>query len=827
MKNSYFAKGLTVVVITIFVVMIFIPLAEGYVLRLDNNNPQFILNYSSENEIVARVSLSEYSTIGILLNQRITILEVEKSRTSVIVLISYDEFNWLETMGFSPEFLYQDLAEMDGWKDNPLELRDFHNYNQMTAELQNIADTYPTITNLYDLGHSNQNRVLWGLKITDNPEIEEDEPEVRICGLHHGNEYMSAELPLLLAQYLTQNYGNNPDITNLVDNREIWVIPMVNPDGREAGSRYNSNGVDLNRDYGYMWESGWGSPSPFSQPETKTMRTNALENNFVLSLSYHCSGDIVNYIWNYKHQSVPDNTAVEFLSEQYGSHNGYSVTDGYDWYQTRGDTNDFSYGCRGDIDWTIEVQNSDIQGAWNLNKDAMLEIIDAADMGLRGVVTDAITGQPIAATVWVDEAFWPCFTDPQVGDYHRVLLPGTYTIHYRANGYTEQTFTVEVNSDEPTILDVALYPGVDHYAYQVTLCNFYDPMSFPNNFQNNPTEAISALGPPDEICASLGVGGILVSDMDEEVVDIQDAPDFKIFEGGDTTDGYRVYVSLSWNGPWTDMGLTTGTAEFDLADVSVESARYIKIVDDNNGNPSETNPGVDIDAVENLAAENAPYTPEKPNGPTLGVINVDYTFSSITSDPQGDQVYYMFNWGDGTYSEWLGPYPSETTITGSHSWSALGAYEIKVKAKDTNSAMSGWSEPLIITIIENQMPNKPTITGQIKGKPNTNYIYNFIATDPDQDNLYYYIDWGDNNSEEWIGPYNSGEEISISHSWTQKGIYNIKAKVKDEHGAESDWATLEITMPKNKTISNMLLYRFLGRFLFLGEILSRLTIPLR
>jgi hypothetical protein len=352
-------------------------------------------------------------------------------------------------------------------------------------------------------------------------------------------------------------------------------------------------------------------------------------------------------------------------------------------------------------------------------------------------------------------------------------------------------------------------------------------MSFPNNFQNNPTEAISALEPPDEICAALGVGGTLILDMNEEIVDIQNSLDFKVFEGGDTTDGYHVYVSSNWDGPWTDMGLAMGTTEFDLADVSIETARYVKFVDDNNGNPSETNPGVDIDAVENLAAENAPYTPEKPDGPIIGVIDVYYTFSSLTSDPQGDQIYYMFNWGDGTYSEWLGPYPSDTTVTGSHSWPALGSYEVKVKAKDTNGAMSGWSEPFVITIIENQKPNKPTITGETNGKPNMYYTYNFVATDPDEDDLYYYIDWGDNNTEEWNGPYNSGEEFSIAHSWTEKGSYTIKAKVKDEHGAESDWATLEVNMPRNKIISNMLLYRFLGHFLFLGEILSRLTIPLR
>ena len=161
-------------------------------------------------------------------------------------------------------------------------LDDFHTYSELTTELQNIESTYPSISKLYNLGSSVQGRTIWGLKITDNPNIEENEAEVRICGCHHGNEIMSVELPLMLAWYLVDNYGSDPYIEDLVDNREIWIIPMVNPDGREMYTRYNANGVDLNRDYGFMWGGEGGSPAPFSQPETKIIRENALDNNFLV-----------------------------------------------------------------------------------------------------------------------------------------------------------------------------------------------------------------------------------------------------------------------------------------------------------------------------------------------------------------------------------------------------------------------------------------------------------------------------------------------------------------------------------------------------------------
>jgi len=449
-----------------------------------------------ENEQIVKIMLSESSTFGEVINHDFSILEIDASKTYVVVYASLTDIEWMDVMGFSYEILYENYAEMNGWDTNPALLRDFTSYAALTTQLQDIEDTYPDIAKLYDLGQSVQGRTIWGLKITDNPTVEEDEPEVRICGCHHGNELMSVELPLLLAWYLVDNYGSDPYIEGLVDDRETWIIPMVNPDGREANTRYNANGIDLNRDYGYMW--GVYSDC-YTQPETRAIRTHALDNNFVLSLSFHTSGDIVNYIWNYKGQPVADNAVVVFLSQQYGYHNGYWVVEGFDWYQTKGDTNDFSYGCRGDIDWTIEVQNNNIPSAWNLNRDAMIEIIDAADMGLRGIVTDATSGAPLSATVWVEEVYWPCFTDPKIGDYHRVLMPGTYTVHYQANGYQEEVYTIDVYDNEPTVLDVSLERGSDCYAYQVTSCNFYDPYGYPNNYQNNPTEAISALGPPDNL----------------------------------------------------------------------------------------------------------------------------------------------------------------------------------------------------------------------------------------------------------------------------------------------------------------------------------------
>lgn len=106
-----------------------------------------------------------------------------------------------------------------------------------------------------------------------------------------------------------------------------------------------------------------------------------------------------------------------------------------------------------------------------------------------------------------------------------------------------------------------------------------------------------------------------------------------------------------------------------------------------------------------------------------------------------------------------------------------------------------------IDALLNLSPNTPTITGIRMGKVGEEYEYTFSTSDPTQDDVYYYIKWGDDNVEEWIGPYESGEEIVLNHTWSKWGRFTISCKAKDVLGGESEWRTLEVTMPKNKPFS--------------------------
>jgi hypothetical protein len=182
-------------------------------------------------------------------------------------------------------------------------------------------------------------------------------------------------------------------------------------------------------------------------------------------------------------------------------------------------------------------------------------------------------------------------------------------------------------------------------------------------------------------------------------------------------------------------------------------------------------------------------------GPNSGVIDETYTFTAVSTEPDGENIYYYFEWGDGTNSGWIGPYNSGQTGAAQHSWAAEGDYTVRAKAKDSNNVVSQWSDPLVVTILTDRPPNTPSIAGPPQGKPGVSYLYTFSTTDLDDDMVYYYIEWGDNQTSEWVGPYHSGATATVTHQWAEKGTYLIRVKAKDVYDVESDWASLEVTMP--------------------------------
>ncbi|MCA9756011.1 MAG: T9SS type A sorting domain-containing protein [Candidatus Eisenbacteria bacterium] len=516
----------------------------------------------------------------------------ERTRTELFLLANGVDLVRLAELGFewSP-VVYED------------DTRVFTTHTAMTAELQQLVVDHPDRARLTSYGLSVQGREIWALRVTTNPDVEEFEPEVRIVGAHHGNEKMATEICMNLAHLLLEQYGVDPEITAFVDSRDIWIVPMVNPDGHTANSRYNAHSVDLNRNYGYMWD-GTGSAA-FSEPETRAMRDLAADNPFCLSLSFHTSGDIVNSVWNYLPDYTEDDDVVWRLTEDYAAYNGYWAVRGWYWYETHGDCNDWSYGARGDLDWTIETASSGEDAVWNANQDAILHIIDAAGWGVHGKVYDATTGEPIVACAFAEGIDWPSYTDPLVGDFHKPLLGGTYDIRVSASGYQDVVLTgVSVPADGGVTVDVPMQRRTGRYAERVEQANCPDP----SNLYQNATLSMAMLGAPDNSGYSIGRGGDVVLDFGVDDA-LQDGAgdDLVVHESGDDALVERcdVYVSNDPFGPWTFLGVAEGTTGFDFAGTGVSSARFVYLDDDGDGVYSGAYPGYDLDAIEATWADPA------------------------------------------------------------------------------------------------------------------------------------------------------------------------------------------------------------------------------
>jgi hypothetical protein len=137
----------------------------------------------------------------------------------------------------------------------------------------------------------------------------------------------------------------------------------------------------------------------------------------------------------------------------------------------------------------------------------------------------------------------------------------------------------------------------------------------------------------------------------------------------------------------------------------------------------------------------------------------------------------------------------ENTYYSSKTYDQGGVHELNIWAIDAGGNYNE-SEELSFEIVLGDRPSNPHISGETEGKIGESYTYEFSSSDPDGDDIYYYIEWGDGNFEDWIGPYDSGEVITMDHTWDEINTYTIKAKAKDTKGLESDWGSLTVTMPK-------------------------------
>ncbi len=292
---------------------------------------------------------------------------------------------------------------------------DYHSYSELEANLQNLERAFPQLARLSTIGISLENRNIYALKISDNVSLDEKEAEVLFLGCHHAREWISVEVPLLLARFLLENYSADPDIRRAVDHSEIWIVPLVNPDGLEysiwfyrywrKNRRLNQDGtfgVDLNRNYGYNWayDDQGSSPEPgsgiyrgtdsFSEPETRAVRDFFFQRTFQALITYHSYSQVILYPWGYTRAPTDKDVLLETLAASMASRiqavNGRTYgfgRAGDSLYLTNGDTTDWAYGVAGIPAFTIELPPVDQLGGGFFNaeqdiKPIFLENLPAA-----------------------------------------------------------------------------------------------------------------------------------------------------------------------------------------------------------------------------------------------------------------------------------------------------------------------------------------------------------------------------------------------------------------------------------------------------------------
>ncbi len=473
-------------------------------------------------------------------------------------------------------------------------------YEHIEMERNNLLTTYPDLYHEMVVGTSVQDRDIIAIKVSDNPNSDEPEPEILLTGAMHGDEIHPEAVMIMIAKKLCEEYNTNPDIKNLVDNHEIWIIPIFNPDGligHDFGHRPNANGVDLNRNFGYMWNAESFDPYPFSEPESIGVRDFILSRNFSIAIDYHAGLQGIIYPWYYKSENCPDYEEVLFLANQYDTQATYpagafAVTSGYDLYPTNGSFAEFLYGSLGIHAYAVELD--DFPPAYtscdvlDINFPAIQSMIEAPAKGVSGIITDINNDMPIHARIQVDDKV-PFYSSNINGDFHHFLVPGTYDLTISANGYTTKVIeSVVVTNDVSSPLEISLDPSTDYGASKIISSRNF------NNF-NDPAETWNALGINDGAHYALGDMGYVVLDFGG-IIDNQAGEDLVVHgDASSTGNGFEVFISPSIDGPWTSLGLGTSTSSFDIG--SVNEPRYIRIEDNGVGPDNVAGAGFNLDAV--------------------------------------------------------------------------------------------------------------------------------------------------------------------------------------------------------------------------------------
>ncbi len=386
-----------------------------------------------------------------------------------------------------PSLLYKPKSVIEGTIRNTDDWDFYPSYEEYINMMTQFATDYPNLCELVNIGSSGDGRDILFIHINNNLGVVENEPEFMYTSTMHGDEVTGYVLMLRYIEYLLQNYGTITEVTNLVNNVDIWINPLANPDGTYAGgnssvygaTRSNANGIDLNRNFADPEDGLHPDGNPY-QVETLAFMVFAANHNFVMSSNIHGGAEVVNYPWDTYYELSPDNAWWIYVSREYADYaqanspSGYltdlnnGITNGAAWYSISGGRQDYMnyfHNCR---EMTLEISSdkmppeNQLPDFWEYNYQSFNKYMGQSLFGFSGLVTDANTGNPVEAQVFINNHdalnTW-VFSHEPLGNYFRPMIAGSYDVTFSSYGYFDQTINnVVITNEFDYELNVELIP---------------------------------------------------------------------------------------------------------------------------------------------------------------------------------------------------------------------------------------------------------------------------------------------------------------------------------------------------------------------------------
>ncbi len=398
------------------------------------------------------------------LSRHLSVTSVKSKQ--IYISISGGDIDWFLDQSFDYRII--DLNNTKGLVSasdlkQAMEWDTYPTYTQYDSIMRSFATRFPSLCRIDTIGKSIYNKLVLAVKISDNVSSNENEPEVFYTSTMHGDETGGFVLMLRLIDYLLVNYNTDSRAKNLVDNLEIWINPLANPDGTyrtgntiSAPIRRNAEGLDLNRSFPDPMEPGI-TVAKENLDMIKFMR----KHNYILSVNYHGGAEVVNYPWDrwYSKYHADDqwflgisrayaDTVHKYSGTGYMTDESNGVTRGAEWYIIYGGRQDFVTWELQGREVTIELDRLKTTPAaqlgllWLYNRNSLLGYMENALYGIHGLVRDSSTQAPVRAKVFIsghDKDSSHVYSDTLYGAFTRMLSPGTYNLTFSAKGFKDKT----------------------------------------------------------------------------------------------------------------------------------------------------------------------------------------------------------------------------------------------------------------------------------------------------------------------------------------------------------------------------------------------------